>query len=1415
VDIPQWVKDFIAGTIEVTPEIVAAFREWSAMQNPVTLFSSIGTNFLSQNLARQDFEAMYGSLPPEARYEAAQAEQSRIVDLMMNPNLPQASRDAFEQQYIAAGEETTYAAINLGIYNGTIDGTDRQSVNNALFEENRFYFGDYNDYGFNSAEEYFQAVIDDPFTNPPPEDVAWLFDTYKDADGNEILVYDHVVAAAKDYDEKQAEAQAQYALEAENRANMERLYGNLEASGINPDISRGIALGGDKDAIAAQLGMGTFRTSAQQNAGVLTAPQRGYVTYGFTGDGSDGAATSDSYDYSVSTQPDLNVQRDIVPQGYQGPAGSFSVGAGSGNPLFGPNANVASHGDPNPSRNLTSGNLPMSMAQLSSGVYQSGDRSLAESKLPDMYFDLTDPDQMNSYLGNATYAGIPYDVAINQLIEHNQQYHPERFSQDQQAEDYDPFTLASDFLATATEDPNSQFNSPRATGLAENLGQYTTSVSDIVEETRVAEESTGGVAVTPVETTLESGDTALESGDTALATETADEEETVANIVESTRVDETPTGVLPVSPEEQIKLDEAADQINNLDDSGDDTVPTSTSVSRTINGPPTSEQRALAYRLFAENGDRTMLNDIIAYNTEMAGIAERAAANEEGGIASEQAGLNDSLDDERDIVRAAFEQRGHRATDEEIDQILDENPNFVNQDGVVSSNSIQTSLSGAVNQYVKDFRSPYTDFVRDQLTNLGYEASDKEIKRIIADSRWVGFGNSVDSNALERGLSTEISSFAADKGVGGKNQEDVDSERAGNEDFSLQDTVAPMWAAQDPESKFTAEPVPRINPAWNGLEEWQAQQNSVVDTTGLNVQPDGEVLPGSNVDGVTNGTTDTVTTDAVNGLTLEQVQALIDTNLLTSDDVVELIAANPQYTDEDIVQIAQGAGYTNAEIDALFEAVDTTTGNIAGDVTQLGLDVGDLSGDVTELGLDLGDLSGDLTDVQTEVSGISGIVDELQIDITDVNGRIDLVEITFQGAVDALQEQHDAEIAIINEQLANDIPALQTALDALTIQQQEDVDALTTAYTEAITAAQSETTDEFLGILENYITNENLSETLSDYVTNEGLAETLDSYVNRIEDGYNQLLEDYGDLQDQVDQASSQYEVDALATQMEQMRDEIDTYVDQTGYDPQTGTVTGGDGTGTSGDGGPTGGGDNFEDTDPNAGGGTTGGGTPPNGGPYSDNPPPDDLDPNAGGGTTGGGTPPNGGPTGGGDNFEDTDPNAGGGTTGGPGPGGGGDGGGGEDWDPTLGRTYPGPQPGGGIGSGFLGNQYPPRQYQNQGYDPYTRPGPPAPLTGLTALTQPYNRPRQGEPVNPQYNPTYNYPYPPLNNKGEDDETLYDEYGQPIMGGYNQGGQIQPITDMSMNDMLQNQGIGSLTNYETNVAPFQNAFRPNVRRYN
>ena len=48
-----------------------------------------------------------------------------------------------------------------------------------------------------------------------------------------------------------------------------------------------------------------------------------------------------------------------------------------------------------------------------------------------------------------------------------------------------------------------------------------------------------------------------------------------------------------------------------------------------ITGPPTDRQIALANRLYALTGDRTMLNEIAAYNAEIAGIAETAGANEE------------------------------------------------------------------------------------------------------------------------------------------------------------------------------------------------------------------------------------------------------------------------------------------------------------------------------------------------------------------------------------------------------------------------------------------------------------------------------------------------------------------------------------------------------------------------------------------------------------------------------------------------------------------------------------------------------------------------------------------------------------------------------------------------------------------
>jgi hypothetical protein len=1363
VNIPQWIKDFIAGTIKATPEIVAAFREWSAMQNPVTLFANIGTNFLSQNLARQDFEAMYGSLPPEARYEAAQAEQSRIADLMMNPNLPQASYDAFEQQYWAASEEALFATINLGIYNGTIDGSDPQSVLAVVQQFSTM------------SEADFQAMIDDPFTNPPPPELAGLFETYTDADGNEVLMLDHLQAAAADYQVAQAEAQAQYALEAENRANMERLYGILEASGINPDISQGIALGGDKDAIAAQLGMGAFRTSAQQNAGVLTPRQRGYTSYGYNasaiGEGSDGAATSDSYDYSVSTQPDLNVQRNLVPEGYQGPAGSFSVGAGSGNPLFGPNRYVASHGDPNPVRYLTSGSLPMSIAQLSSS--QPGNRDLASSKLPDMYFDLTDSDQMNAYLGYATYAGIPYDVAINQLIEHNQQYYPERFAQDQQSEDYDPFTLASDIIQA----PDSPYSSPKATALAENLGQYTTSVSDIVEETRGAQVLTEAAP--------------LESVPTFSSNDSTRVVDPIGSVGNSGGTEENLTSSNSSAGDSNMAVyttDQILDRFNNSRGAQDFEI--------------TLEYNPDTGTFFSDLGTSRFgfpPGYIREYSLEELGIEDGSSLVDTSKFISliEAQELVDNailgIDLPEDTVRS----------DEEITNIVNGIVGNLNIPGdtQISAEALNTAIGKYLtdNSYITNADLPVVTATTEQIAPdlSGFLTAD-DISEFItagdlpAEIDTSGFLTADDISDVVRegditlellgGLTTEQVQALID--TGRLTTEDVTDLITANPQYTDEDIIKLAEGAGYTDAELDA--------LFEAADLARDTIRNTVDNLGIDLGLLGDRV--TNSEGELVSVNDLIVT--AQGDIVDNAGNIVDIDLTGRIDVNQV-----------------GIGNLGDNLDALGV-----------DVTNLGVDLSDVTDRVSATEGDITGIQTDISGIQTDISGISGIVDQLQIDVTDVNGRIDLVEITFQSAVDALQAQHDAEIAIINDQLANDIPALQAALDALTLKQQEDVDALTIAYTAAIEAAQTETTEEFLGILEDYVTSENLTETLSDYVTNEGLAEILESYVNKIEDGYNQLLEDYGDLQDQVDQASSQYEVDALAIQMEEMRDKIDNYIDQTGYNPQTGTVTGGDGTGGDGTGGPYS--DNGDGTETGDGTGSTdSGGTPPNGGPYSDNF--EDTDPNAGTGTTdSGGTPPNGGPTDVGDNFEDTDPNAGGGTTGGPGPGGGGDGGpgpgpgggGGEDWDPTWGRTYPLPQPGGGIGSGFLGNQYPPRQYQNQGYDPYTRPGPPAPLTGLTALTQPYNRPRQGEPVNPQYNPRYNYPYPyngPDAVDGPELEEAQQYSNTQSTRRYNYGGQIQPITDMSMNDMLQNQGIGSLTNYKTNVAPFQNAFRPNVRRYN
>ena len=77
---------------------------------------------------------------------------------------------------------------------------------------------------------------------------------------------------------------------------------------------------------------------------------------------------------------------------------------------------------------------------------------------------------------------------------------------------------------------------------------------------------------------------------------------------------------------------------------------------------------------------------------------------------------------------------------------------------------------------------------------------------------------------------------------------------------------------------------------------------------------------------------------------------------------------------------------------------------------------------------------------------------------------------------------------------------------------------------------------------------------------------------------------------------------------------------------------------------------------------------------------------------------------------------------------------------------------------------------------------------------------------------------------EGEEDEFYEGEAAGADTGAYNQGGQVmqpQQSTMFNQNSILDqrpgqtNQGILGALNFQTNVAPFQNAFRPNVTRNN
>ena len=90
-----------------------------------------------------------------------------------------------------------------------------------------------------------------------------------------------------------------------------------------------------------------------------------------------------------------------------------------------------------------------------------------------------------------------------------------------------------------------------------------------------------------------------------------------------------------------------------------------------------------------------------------------------------------------------------------------------------------------------------------------------------------------------------------------------------------------------------------------------------------------------------------------------------------------------------------------------------------------------------------------------------------------------------------------------------------------------------------------------------------------------------------------------------------------------------------------------------------------------------------------------------------------------------------------------------------------------------------------------------------------------QGEDAFTSYLKTFTPSYSEFNEPFSPEE--YNERNQPFMGGmYNNpftgGMSYKPPGDFNQGGRVSN-GIMDLTNFDTNVQPFQNAFRPNVPR--
>jgi hypothetical protein len=226
------------------------------------------------------------------------------------------------------------------------------------------------------------------------------------------------------------------------------------------------------------------------------------------------------------------------------------------------------------------------------------------------------------------------------------------------------------------------------------------------------------------------------------------------------------------------------------------------SVSRTINGPPTEAQIALAYRLFAENGDRTMLNDIAAYNEEMNYIAETSANN----VANVDPVVADPVVADPVVADPVVADPVTQGTP--IDEVLP------------AGNSTLPSLDS--------YDPNEVEYVRGLLGHMGSQYDDRQLLEILNNQ--FGDGRTVSSDTMD------LLFFRPEGEIG--ILQALDSSEFGtypdylNRIQAEQEAAAAAAAAANP---VVADPV-------------------VVDNTELNVQPDGTILPGSNVDVVTNGT---------------------------------------------------------------------------------------------------------------------------------------------------------------------------------------------------------------------------------------------------------------------------------------------------------------------------------------------------------------------------------------------------------------------------------------------------------------------------------------------------------------------------------------------------------------------------------